>query len=84
MKSIGDYIVNASGYFLSAVMTNEILQTIALITSILGTLMIAVFRILDWYMRAKQDGKITEEEIKEGLKIAEEEGEKLINKDKEK
>ena len=84
MKNFGEIIINASGYILSATMTKEILQIIALCTSILGTIIIAVCRIVDWYQRAKKDGKIDEEELKEGMKIVEETGKELENKTKEK
>ena len=48
--------------------TNELLQTISLIITILGAIIsMIVLPLLSWYKNAKKDGKITTEEIKEGI-----------------
>ena len=83
MKNFSEIMINASGYVLTATMTKEVLQIIALICSILGTFIIAVTRIIDWYNRAKQDGKIDNNEIKELSKIVEEEKDKIEKETKE-
>lgn len=83
MKNFSEILVNASGYVISATMTKEVLQIIALICSILGTLIIGITRIVDWYIRAKQDGKIDSSEIKELGQIVEEEKEKIEKETKE-
>lgn len=52
----------------TALQTNEVLQTISMIITILGGIVtLIVLPILNWYHKAKQDGKITSDEIKEGL-----------------
>lgn len=48
---------------------DELLRYIQLGLSILSTLVIIVFNIYKWYKNAKKDGKITKEEIKEGIDI---------------
>ena len=54
----------------TATQTNEILQTISLIITILGAFISMILvPILSWYLKAKKDGKITPDEIKEGVEI---------------
>lgn len=51
----------------TATQTNEVLQTISLIITIIGAIIsMIIVPILSWYIKAKKDGKITPEEIKEG------------------
>lgn len=51
----------------TATQTNEVLQTISLIITIIGAVIsMIVVPLLSWYLKAKQDGKITADEIKEG------------------
>lgn len=71
----------------TATQTNEILQTISLIITIVGAIIsMIVVPILSWYFKAKQDGKITPDEIKEGVEIIKDGAEKLSDtlKDKDK
>lgn len=68
MKDFTEGLVNACSYVLTATMTKEVFQIISLCVSILGTLVIIFTKVYDWYNRAHEDGKITKEEIKEGLK----------------
>ena len=52
----------------TATQTNEVLQTISLIITILGgVLTLIVIPLLTWYKNAKKDGKIDKEEISNGL-----------------
>lgn len=52
----------------TATQTNEILETISLILTIAGAVVsFIVVPLLNWYLRAKRDGKITTDEIKEGF-----------------
>lgn len=54
----------------TATQTNEVLQTISLIITIIGAIIsMIVVPILSWYIKAKKDGKITPEELKEGAEI---------------
>ena len=67
-----ELIGGATGTILSATGTalqpNEVLQTISLIITIIGAIIsMIVIPLLTWYKNAKKDGKITEDEIKEGL-----------------
>ena len=77
-----EIITGTIGTSLSAIgttiQTNEILQTISLIITILGGLItFIVLPLLNWYNKAKKDGKIDAEEIKEGVKIITDGSEKV-------
>lgn len=88
-----ELILGGIGTALSAVgtatQTQEILQIVSLVITILGGIIsFIVLPILNWYQKAKQDGKITVDEIKEGVETLQdgiektkEEIEKEQNKD---
>lgn len=64
----------------TATQTNEVLQTISLIITIIGAIIsMIVVPILSWYIKAKADGKITANELKEGAETLKD----GINKTKE-
>lgn len=67
-------ILSATG---TALQTNEVLQTISLIITIIGGLLTIVMAGITWWKNAKKDGKITEDEIKEGVDILQEGIEKI-------
>lgn len=55
----------------TALQTNDVLQTISLVITIIGGLITFVFvPLYNWYKQAKKDGKITKEEFKDGVEIA--------------
>lgn len=65
--SIGT-ILSAVG---TAIQVDEILKYVSLGITILGGIIsMIIIPILNWYKEAKRDGKITREEIEEGVKIA--------------
>lgn len=53
----------------TATQTNEVLQTVSIVLTIIGTLLTITMAILNWWKNAKKDGKIDEDEIQEGIKI---------------
>lgn len=62
----------------TATQTNEILQTVSLIITIIGGLItFIVLPLLNWYNKAKKDGKIDDDEIKEGVQIITDGSEKV-------
>lgn len=66
--------------------TNELLQIISLVLTILGSFITILMALTNWWKSAKKDGKIDKEEIKEGGKIIKENIETLVEdltKDKE-
>ena len=92
MKNINEFVLGVIGTSTSAVgtaiQTNEVLQTISLIITILGGIVsLIVIPLLTWYKNAKKDGKITTEEIEEGAKTLQEGLEQLdknLNENKKK
>lgn len=69
----------------TATQTQEILQIVSLIITILGGIIsFIVIPILNWYRKAKEDGKITIDEIKEGTETLEDGINKLDKEIKEK
>lgn len=54
---------------LTAIQTEQILRIANLVLAILTTLFVFVTRFWEWYKKAKADGKITKEELKEGVGI---------------
>ena len=53
----------------TGIQTNELLQTISLVITILGGIITIVMALLNWWNKAKKDGKIDKEEIQEGVDI---------------
>lgn len=54
----------------SILQTNEILQLIATILTIVGSIIsFIVVPLVNWYNTSKKDGKITADEVKEGVEI---------------
>ena len=81
---IGGGIGTALGVVGTASQTNEVLQTISLVITIIGAIIsMIIVPIISWYQKANKDGKITKEEIHEGLDIIVDGVEKLKDKDKE-
>ena len=64
-----DEIVGFTGSGISTVLTitqtNEVFQTVQLILSILAFLVTIAYTVWKWHKKAKQDGKITPEEVEE-------------------
>ena len=61
-------ILSATG---TATQTNEVLQTVSLVITIIGAIVsFIVIPVLNWYHNAKKDGKITSDEVKDGIEIA--------------
>lgn len=60
---------NAFTYILASIQNNQIMQTIELILAIITSVVILAYRIWKWWKEAKKDGKITKEEIKDGVDI---------------
>ena len=49
--------------------TSEVLQIISLVLTIIGSLITITMAIINWWKKAKADGKITSDEIQEGIEI---------------
>ena len=82
MKKIIEIIANSGQYVLTAVQSNEVLQIVELVLSILTTLFILGINIYSWWKKASADGKIDKEEVEELQQIVNDGKEKLENKKK--
>ena len=83
LGGVGGIMISALG---TGIQTNELLQTISLVLTIIGTVITIVMALLNWWNRSKKDGKIDKEEIEEGIGIVKEGADKLedaLNQDKE-
>ena len=73
---------SAIGTSISAVGTglqsNELLQTISLVITILGGIITILMALTKWWKDTKKDGKITKEELQEGGKIVKDNIEDLL------
>lgn len=53
----------------TAVQVDDILKWVSLALTIISVLVSISYNLYKWYQRAKADGKITKEEVKEGVDI---------------
>lgn len=72
-----EYVFGGVGAVLGSVGTalqvNELLQTISLVITILGGIVsFIIVPIISWRSKAKQDGKISDEELEEAAHILDE------------
>ena len=75
---IGGSIGTALSAIGTGLQTNEILQTISLVITIIGGLItFIIVPLVNWCKNAKKDGKIDKDELKEGVNIIIEGSEKL-------
>ena len=60
---------NGVMYLISWAQVEQVLRIASFVLSIFISILIIVSRIHDWCKKAKEDGKITKDEIKEGVTI---------------
>lgn len=70
----------ALGTVFTAIQDNQIFQWISFGLTILSTLFAIAYTAWKWYRKAKEDGKITEDEVDELMDDVND----IVNKDKEK
>lgn len=63
--------------------TSEVLQIISLVLTIIGSLITIAMAIINWWKKAKADGRITSDEIQEGIEIIQNGIDDLKDKTKE-
>ena len=56
LGGVGGVMISALG---TGIQTNELLQTISLILTIIGTVITIVMALMSWWNRSKKDGKIS-------------------------
>lgn len=69
MKNYIAEIVNAFTYAIAFMQANETFQIIELALSIATSVVLIAYRLWKWYRAAKADGKITRDEVKQGLDL---------------
>lgn len=80
MGALGGTAMSAVG---TGMQTNEILQTVSLVITILGGIVsLIVIPILNWYNKSKKDGKIDSSELEEATKILKDGIEAIKKEDK--
>ena len=60
---------NGVMYLISWAQVEQVLRIASFVLSIFISILIIVSRIHEWWKKAKEDGKITKDEIKEGVTI---------------
>lgn len=83
MKDKLDYLGNGLAVIFTTVQSDEVFKIISLVLTCLSVALTITYRIWEWYKKAKKDGKIESEEIKNLADIMQEEKEKIDNMKKE-
>ena len=65
IKENAGFLSAGASWIFTIAQTNEIFQCVMLVLSILSTLFTLAYTLSRWYNKAKEDGKITPEEIEE-------------------
>lgn len=60
-----NYLSSGASWLFTLVQTNQLLQSIMFVLSIVSTLFTIAYTVYRWYNKAKEDGKITLDEVKE-------------------
>ena len=84
-KDIISYVGSLASIIFSSMQTEEIRSIISWVLTIIASSITIAFTLYRWYKKAKEDGKITKEEIEEGMEILNDGAQTLndaINKDK--
>lgn len=63
------YLTTLFSLFLTSFQYNEIFQVIQLVLTIVSLLITIAYSVWTWYKKAAADGKITTDEIKDGINI---------------
>ena len=69
MKNYILEVFNAVQYVLAVLQTNEVFQIIEFVLSIIVSIVLLIYRVWKWWKDANKDGKITKEEIEDGINI---------------
>ena len=80
---VGSAICTSVAGTSTAIQPNEVFQYIQMALTIVATLITIILGLRAWWKDAKKDGKITSDEIQEGVKIVQDSLENLKDKNKE-
>lgn len=84
VEEISALTLNGITYAVPFVEIEYTLKIVSLCCSILLSLIIIGLYLMKWYKKAKADGKITSEELQEGIDIVKQGKEEIENKIKDK
>lgn len=71
-KSIASFITGGVGLLSATAITQDVLNVILTILSILSIALSIVISLVKWYNDSRKDGKITSDEIAQGVEILKE------------
>ena len=69
IKDFFQIIGNGLQYAISLAQVEDALRIAGIVLSVIISLLIIIDKIITWWKNAKADGKMTEDEIKEGVEI---------------
>ena len=72
VKSVFEICGNGIQYAVALTQIEDILRIVGIVLSVIISVLIIIDKIMTWWKKAKADGKITEDEIKEGVGIIKE------------
>ena len=72
IKDFFQIVGNGLQYAISLAQVEDALRIAGIILSVIISILIIIDKIVSWWTKAKADGKITEDEIKEGVEIIKE------------
>lgn len=68
-KDLFQFLGNGFQYLISVTQIEAWARIVGLVLSVIISILIIVDKIVTWWKKAKADGKIDEDEIKEGVEI---------------
>lgn len=84
VEEISAFGVNVATYAIPFAEIEQVLKIISLTLSIIVSITLIVLSVVKWWKKASEDGKITKEEIQEGIDILKQGKEEIENKIKDK
>ena len=72
VKDIFEIGGNGLQYLISFAQVEDVLRLVGIALSVTISILIIIDKMISWWKKAKADGKITEDEIKEGVEIIKE------------
>lgn len=69
IKDFFQIIGNGLQYAISLAQVEDALRIAGIVLSVIISVLIIIDKVITWWKNAKADGKITEDEIKEGVEI---------------
>ena len=79
IKNVFEIGGNGLQYLIALTQVEEMLRIVGIVLSVIISILIIVDKIVTWWKKAKADGKITEDEIHEGIEIIKEGSEDIKN-----